>query len=91
MVPKHKCFIGEEVFMDGNQMLFKVENADDTEYNDIANNDEISATEQNDIKKSSICNYVFISSTLMNYLLYLFSYHLSYRCSLEQTFNIGCS
>ncbi|XP_039308502.1 uncharacterized protein LOC105203519 isoform X2 [Solenopsis invicta] len=53
MVPKHKCFIGEEVFMDGNQMLFKVENADDTEYNDIANNDEISATEQNDIKKSN--------------------------------------
>ncbi|XP_039302971.1 uncharacterized protein LOC113005448 isoform X2 [Solenopsis invicta] len=53
MVPKHKCFIGEEVFMDGNQMLFKVENADDTEYNHIANNNKISATEQNDIKKSN--------------------------------------
>lgn len=55
MVPKHKCFIGEEVFMDGNQMLFKVVSADDTEwYNDIANNNEISATGQNDIKKSSM-------------------------------------
>ncbi|XP_067206836.1 uncharacterized protein [Linepithema humile] len=54
MVPKHKCFIGEEVFMDGNQMLFKVVSADDTEwYNDIANNNEMSATGQNNIKKSN--------------------------------------
>ncbi|KYN10866.1 PREDICTED: uncharacterized protein LOC108771121 [Trachymyrmex cornetzi] len=57
VVPQHRCFIGKDVFMDANQTLFKIEDADNnqcymiSEDNPLEN--EMMLSEKNDTKKSN--------------------------------------
>ncbi|KYN05232.1 hypothetical protein ALC62_03874 [Cyphomyrmex costatus] len=57
VVPQHRCFIGKDVFMDANQTLFKIEEADDNQWHMINENNplenEMTLSEKNDIKKSN--------------------------------------